>query len=156
MNTTMNEPDAVVHRIEVVLSVEQAFELFVNGMARWWPFAGHSCGGDDACGVRFEPRVGGTVTELTRSGAEHPWGRLTAWQPPAHFAMTWHPAQDAERATRLSVRFSAVAGGCAVELRHDGWAVRGDQAVPIRDNYDQGWAMALGRYAAAAASGDPT
>lgn len=147
------EPAAVEHRIQVPLSVQQAFELFVHDMARWWPFASHSCGGDDATDVSFEPRVGGAVTEHTRSGATHAWGRLTAWDPPAHFAMTWHPAQAPQLATQLSVRFTAADSGCLVDLRHDGWGVRGADAAPVRDNYQQGWALVLGRYAAAAATG---
>jgi len=119
------------------------------------PFASHSCGGADAHRVSFEPCVGGAVTEHTRSGVTHPWGRLTAWDPPAHFAMAWHPAQDAALATHLSVRFSAADGGCVIDLRHDGWGVRGADAASIRDNYHQGWARLLGRFAAAAATGAP-
>jgi Activator of Hsp90 ATPase homolog 1-like protein len=147
------EPAAVEHRIQVALSVEQAFDLFVHGMERWWPFASHSCGGADAHRVSFEPGVGGTVTEHTRSGATHPWGRLTAWDPPAHFAMTWHPAQAPALATQLSVHFSTADGGCVIDLRHDGRGVRGADAAAIRDNYQPGWAMVLGRFAAAAATG---
>lgn len=151
--TTRTEPAAVQHRIEVRLTVEQAFDLFVHGMVRWWPFASHSCGGADALDVVVEPCLGGLVTEHTRSGATHPWGRITAWQPPAHFAMTWHPAQAPEQATQLTVRFSATVGGCLIDLHHGGWAVRGDAAGEVRDNYQHGWAMVLGRYAAAAAEG---
>jgi hypothetical protein len=148
------EPDAVVHQLRVALSVEQAFDLFVHGMARWWPFASHSCGGADAFEVLVEPRLGGTVTEHTRSGATHPWGRVTAWDPPAHFAMTWHPAQAPELATQLAVQFREAEGGCAITLRHDGWAVRGADAQPIRDNYQHGWALVLGRFATFALSGE--
>ncbi|MFO1330360.1 MAG: SRPBCC domain-containing protein [Rubrivivax sp.] len=144
----MNAPAAppVVHRLSVPLDPAQAFDLFVHQIARWWPFAGHSCAGDDACDVRFEPRVGGAVTELTRSGLHHPWGTLTAWDPPAHFAMTWHPAQPQAHATQLWVRFVAEPGGCRIELVHDGWAARGEAAVPVRDGYHEGWLLVLGRY----------
>ena len=139
-------PLPVVHCLSVPLAPEQAFDLFVRQIARWWPFASHSCGGDDAVDVQFEPRVGGAVTELTRSGARHPWGTLTAWEPPAHFAMTWHPAQPAGRATRLSVRFEADPGGCRVELVHGGWEARGADAAEVRDGYQEGWALVLARY----------
>lgn len=144
---------AVRHRIEVPLSPEQAFDLFVHQISRWWPFRGHSCRGDARSQVRFEPRVGGAVTEVAPDGTEHAWGRLTDWQPPAHFAMTWHPAQSAERATRLAVRFVATGQGCAVELQHDGFEVRGDQGPQARGEYDTGWAHVLGLYRAAAAAG---
>jgi len=143
-------PPPVVQRIVVPLAPDDAFELFTAGIARWWPFRGHSCAGDDALDVLFEPRVGGAVTEVTRDGTRHPWGRLTAWAPGEHFAMTWHPAQPAERATALSVRFTPVGGGCEVALEHGGWLVRGDGADQLRRNYDEGWALVLGRLADAA------
>lgn len=142
-------PAAVTHRIEVALGVEQAFALFTDGLSRWWPLRSHSCAGDDALDVVFEPRVGGAVTEISRGGERHAWGTLTSWQPPTHFAMTWHPAQPSELATKVSVRFTAAGTGCVVELEHDGWAARGADAAPLRDEYQHGWGMVLGRYAAA-------
>ena len=145
------EPDAVTHRLRVALPPEQAFELFTQGLHGWWPFRGHSCTGDEALTVEFEARVGGAVTEMSRSGERHPWGTLTAWEPPSFFAMTWHPAQTPEVATRLSVRFEPTDGGSIVDLRHDGWSARGADAATIRDGYQHGWALVLGRFGAAAA-----
>lgn len=152
--TSAAGPAAVTHQVEVSLGVEQAFALFTEGISRWWPFRSHSCAGEDALDVVFEARVGGAVTEVTRAGDRHPWGTLTAWQPPTHFAMTWHPAQPSERATSLSVRFTPSHAGCVVDLRHDGWGVRGAAAPSVRDEYQHGWALVLGRYAAAAARED--
>jgi hypothetical protein len=147
----MIELPPVKQCIVVPLPPSQAFDLFTAGIARWWPFRSHSCAGDDALDVQFEPHVGGAVTEVDRQGRRHPWGQLTTWAPPHHFAMTWHPAQAPELATALSVRFRAVDGGCEVALEHGGWAVRGDDADPVRRNYEQGWALVLGRYAGQAA-----
>lgn len=145
-------PAAVVHHIDVPLPPALAFDLFVHQLARWWPLRSHSCGGDDACAVEVEPRVGGAVTELTRSGQRHPWGTLTAWQPPQHFAMRWHPGQPSAQATLLSVRFRAAGDGCVVELQHDGWQAR-DDAAAARDNYQRGWALVLDQYLRAARDG---
>jgi uncharacterized protein YndB with AHSA1/START domain len=150
----MNADDApgpVCHRIEVALSVAQAFELFVNGMARWWPFKGHSCAGDEAVDVVFEPRVGGVVTELTRDGQRHPWGEVLVWQPPHRLVMTWHPAQPAAQATRVDLRFEPSDGGCVLHLRHDGWEARGANAHDVRGGYVEGWRLVLQHWAAAAA-----
>lgn len=141
---------AVTLRLQVPLTPAQAFDLFTRGIDRWWPFRGHSCAGEHAHTVRFEERVGGAVTEIAKDGARHPWGSVTAWQPPLHFAMTWHPAQPVEQATHLSVRFEATEGGCTIELRHDGWGARGARAGPVRDGYQQGWGQVLGHFAAAA------
>jgi hypothetical protein len=150
------EPPPVQQRIVVPLTAEDAFALFTEGMASWWPFKTHSCTGDDALDVQFEPRVGGAVTELDRAGRRHRWGAVTAWAPPHHFAMTWHPAQSPALATALSVRFSAVNGGCEVALEHGGWGVRGAEAGEVRDSYLTGWEQVLGHYRERAMKGDPS
>lgn len=150
----MNEPsdpsaqDAVTHRVDVAMPPPQAFDLFVRGTARWWPFKGHSCGGNDAADVHFEEHVVGAVTEITRQGDRHHWGTLLIWQPPHRLVMTWHPGQDAARATRLELRFEASLTGCVLHLCHDGWAARGVDAEEVRGGYQQGWAVVLQRWAA--------
>jgi len=147
----MTEPPPVEHRIVMPLAPAAAFELFTKGMSRWWPFKGHCCA-EDALDVEFEPRVGGAVTEIGAAGARHPWGTLTQWQPPAAFAMTWHPAQPQRQATRLQVRFIEVPEGCEVHLIHDGWSARGEQAHESRDAYDGGWVGVLRAYGNASAA----
>jgi len=142
--------EPVRHRIEVPLTPAEAFELFTAGIARWWPFRGHSCSGERAVDVEFEPQVGGAVVEVTRDGERHPWGTVTQWEPPNRLAMTWHPAQPVECATQLEVRFAASAAGCELHLEHGGWSARGDQAAEVLEGYRKGWAGVLGRFAAAA------
>jgi hypothetical protein len=150
----MKEPLPVEHRIVVPLAPAEAFGLFTRGISRWWPFKGHSCA-EGAYDVEFEPRVGGAVTEIGTGGSRHTWGTLTQWQPPAAFAMTWHPAQPQAQATRLQVRFIQVPQGCEVHLIHDGWAARGAQALESRNNYDGGWVGVLRAYGIAADSSRP-
>ena len=75
----MIELPPVKHCIVVPMPPAQAFDLFTAGIARWWPFRSHSCAGDDALDVQFEPHVGGAVTEVDRQGRRHAWGVLTAW-----------------------------------------------------------------------------
>jgi hypothetical protein len=141
----MNALPPVEQRLVVKLAPIDAFALFTDGLARWWPFQGHSCSGEPV-GVEFERRVGGTVTEVGRDGSRHAWGRLTVWDPPHGFAMTWHPGQSPDLATQLAVSFAAVAGGCELHLVHGGWEAHGDNAQAMRGNYDQGWGWVLGHY----------
>lgn len=136
--------DPVRHAVVVPLAPADAFELFTRGIGRWWPFAGHSCSGEAGADVEFEPREGGAVTEVARDGTRHPWGVLTAWQPPHAFTMQWHPAQPVERATVLAVRFTPVDGGCEVAIEHAGFERRGPE---VRHQYHEGWALVLGAYA---------
>lgn len=144
-------PPPVDRSVVVALAPDAAFALFTGGMHFWWPFAGHSCSGEAGSDVVFEPRPGGAVTEIARSGARFAWGTLEAWEPPQRFVMRWHPGLPADAATRLEVRFSAVAGGTAVRVVHDGWAARGAQARDKRDQYDGGWPATLAAFAAHAA-----
>lgn len=90
------------HRVQVRQAPAAAFELFTTQIARWWPFRGHSCFGDKAADVVFEPRVGGAVTEVALDGERMAWGTLTEWSPPDAFAMRWYPGLDAAEATRCA------------------------------------------------------
>lgn len=134
------------HRVQVRLAPAAAFELFTSQMARWWPFRGHSCFGDNAADVVFEPRVGGAVTEVARDGERMAWGVLTEWSPPDAFAMRWYPGLDAAEATTLRVSFVAVAGGTEVGVHHAGWEARGAAAAAKRDQYDSGWPATLAAF----------
>ncbi len=147
----MDELPPVEREVWAPLGCDAAFELFTAHLARWWPLASHSCSGDRAAEVQFEPRVGGAVTERAPDGRLHAWGTLTEWQPPSAFAMRWHPGQDAEAATRLRVSFTPEAGGTRVQVHHAGWSARSPAAAPVRDGYHQGWHTVLACLAGAAA-----
>lgn len=138
----------VEHRVRVALAPAAAFDLFTRQIARWWPFRGHSCYGDGAVDVVFEPRVGGAVTEVARSGERMAWGTLTDWKPPEEFAMRWFPGLSDRDATLLRVRFEPLpGGGTEVHVYHSGWEARGAQAAEKRDQYDGGWPSTLAAFA---------
>jgi uncharacterized protein YndB with AHSA1/START domain len=143
----------VEHRVRVALAPADAFDLFTRQLARGWPFRGHSCYGDDAVDVVFEPRVGGAVMEVARSGERMAWGTLTDWRPPEQFAMRWFPGLSDREATLLRVRFEATpGGGTEVHVHHSGWEARGAQAAEKRDQYDGGWPATLAAFAELAGS----
>jgi Activator of Hsp90 ATPase homolog 1-like protein len=148
LDTTTLPP--LQHRVQVKLAPAAAFDLFTRGMARWWPFRGHSCFGDDAVDVVFEPRVGGAVTEIARDGRRMAWGTITAWSPPEGFAMRWFPGLEPAEATTLRVQFAAVAAGTEVSVHHSGWQARGAAAGERRDQYDSGWPATLAAFRAQA------
>ncbi len=70
---------------EVACSAEQAFTTWTSRMSSWWP-EDHTVTGEAGLEVVLEPGVGGRIYERTRAGAEHDWGRVTAWEPPARLA----------------------------------------------------------------------
>lgn len=123
----------------------EAFEIFTARLSAWWPTHRFSIHQAEVATCGIEPRVGGEVFEVAKSGARERWGTVLAWDPPKGFAMTWHPGRTADTAQEVEVRFVAVADGTRVDLEHRGWTVLGDEAEETRKGYDQGWVMVFER-----------
>jgi uncharacterized protein YndB with AHSA1/START domain len=136
-----------VHKTLVVACApERAFAVFTHELGTWWPLGTHSIGGDKVVEVVFEEHVGGRIYERHEDGGEGEWGRVLAWDPPARFAMTWYPGNDAGRATELEVRFAAEGAGTRVDLEHRGWEILAEHAQEHRTGYDSGWGQVLEHY----------
>ena len=131
--------------VTVALSPEQAFELFTEGLASWWPFETHSVTDERPETVVFEPHEGGRVYDRLPNGDEHDWATVTAWEPPQRLAVDWH-VSTGKPATQLEVRFSAEGDGTRVELTHGGWERYGAEAAEAFDSYNGGWDRVLGHY----------
>ena len=122
--------DAIRKTVLVDFAPAEAFELFTTRASSWWPMKTHSYGGDKVRAVVFEPRVGGSVHEVTDEGTA-PWAKITAWEPPDRFVMDWLIGNCA--GTEVEVRFSPEGPGARVELEHRGWDRIEDASG--RDNY---------------------
>lgn len=130
--------------IVVAQPPEVSFRVFCEEIGQWWP-RGETFGGQLADLV-MERRVGGRFYVLHDDGSQYEIGRVTAYQPPARVAFSWRaPSWSVD--TSVEVRFHPEGSGTRVELEHSGW----EQAENVREtrkNYDAGWAMIMGRYAA--------
>jgi hypothetical protein len=69
--------DVIRKTVLVDFAPAEAFELFTTRASSWWPTKKHSYGGGKVKEVVFEPRVGGSVYEVTDEGTA-PWARITA------------------------------------------------------------------------------
>lgn len=58
---------------------EIAFDVFTEGIGRWWPLAEHSVHGAGGT-VAF---TGGQLVERSATGQRCVWGTVTRWEPPA-------------------------------------------------------------------------
>lgn len=146
----MSEPATFspIHKtVTVKAPPEQAFRRFTAEMASWWPLRSHSVGEAESESVVMEGRVGGRIVERIRGGRESVWGTVTAWEPPARVAFTWHPGREEATAQDVEVRFRGVPGGTRVELSHRGFERLGREARIARRGYPIGWAYVLGLYA---------
>ena len=118
--TSGNEP--IRQSVRVDCPIEDAFRLFTEGFAEWWPLASYSMTGEEAESCAIEPWPGGRVFERTRSGEEREWGSVTAWDPPTRLELTW------DRNQTVKVEFQVEADGTRVTVIHTGWRLAGVQA----------------------------
>lgn len=132
--------------ITVALAVEDAFRLYTEGIATWWPISTHSVEREDAETVIFEPGEGGRIYERTKSGGEHLWGTVLTWDPPNRIVHSWYPGRGEDTAQELEIRFQPQGSGTRVELVHTDWESLGEQAAEVFGNYDTGWDLVLGEY----------
>lgn len=128
----------VVRAADVNLPPDQAFVVFTERMAAWWPLRTHGVFGQQSGGVRF---VDGRLVEVAIDGTEAVWAEVLAWEPPTGFVMAWHPGRPDGPASRVEVTFEAVdqgegqATGTRVEIRHDGWESFGRDGLESRRGY---------------------
>jgi uncharacterized protein YndB with AHSA1/START domain len=139
----MTEALALRKQIIVSRTPEEAFRIFTDGIASWWPRKTHSLSGEHTESVAIEGRVGGRVYETDDSGSDHLWGTVTAWDPPNLVAFTWHLGNDESR-ENVEVRFEPHGDGTLVTLVHDGWESRARDDGERFRNYDTGWDYVFG------------
>ncbi len=133
----MTQPAPVRREVVVPAPPATAFALFTAHIGSWWPVASHSVFGAGGT-VAFE---GDQLVE--RSGTQRSvWAEVLSIDPPNSLELSWHPGQDASRATELSVRFTDLDGSTAVSLEHRGWH-RLTDPQGAHDEYGRGWPLVL-------------
>lgn len=148
----MKDTQLVVHKELVVeRSVEDAFRLFTEGIAEWWPLdRSYSVFEDQSDHPVMECHEGGRIYEVSKTGEEAEWGSVLEWDPPHLLRVRWHPGAAVADATEFVVRFTAVGHAVTkVDLVHTGWEQFGDGAGERYDGYNRGWDIVLGEYTAA-------
>jgi uncharacterized protein YndB with AHSA1/START domain len=123
---------------------ENAFEVFTEGIATWWPLATHSIqvmdeGGGTPETVIFETGPNGRIYERMSTGKDAHWANVTAWEPPNRLVLEWKVNPDAVAATEIEVRFTPEGEGTRVDLEHRGFEALGKDAEEGHRSYTQGW-----------------
>ena len=132
---------------------ERAFEVFTQGMGRWW-FKSHSLLKAPQKNVVVEPREGGRWFEIGEDGSEQMWGRVLDWSPPERLVLAWQItgdwSYDPSFETAVEVRFTTDGEQTLVEFEHRDLERFGPRAKELRDDYqngmDGGWAALLDLY----------
>ncbi len=139
---------------DVACSREHAFSVWTANISTWWP-RDHTVTGKAEV-VVLQPDVGGRIYERTADGAEHDWGEVTVWQPPARLAYLWHLGADRAHATEVDIRFIAKdEASTRIEIEHRGWERLGEAADIWRARNQTGWRTLLPHFLAAIGAGQP-
>jgi hypothetical protein len=136
---------------DVACSQEHAFDVWTARIGTWWP-RDHTVSGR-AERVVLHGDVGGRIFERTAEGAEHDWGEVTIWQPPARLAYLWHLGLDRADATEVDIRFIARdEASTRIEIEHRGWERLGRSGEYWRGRNEAGWQGLLPCFQAATAA----
>jgi uncharacterized protein YndB with AHSA1/START domain len=144
----------------LVVEVDQAraFDVFTNGIDRWWP-KDHHIGETPVVKEVIEPRRGGRWYTVHEDGKEVTTGHMLVWEPPSRIIFSWeingqwkHEPNTA-CASEVEVRFIAeTPTRTRVELEHRKFEamIDKDGARAMRDGVDNGWPGILDLYRKAA------
>jgi uncharacterized protein YndB with AHSA1/START domain len=157
--TTKAENDV---RVEVTVEapIERAFAVFREQVDSWWPRA-YRLGESERADVVLEPRAGGRWYEQLVDGTQYDWGQVLAWDAPDHLVLSWQiapnftPEADAERASRVDVRFAADgAERTVVTMVHSEFERHGEGWESMREGvaHEGGWPGIMAAYAELAAA----
>lgn len=146
----MQSIEPIRKTIRVERSPDEAFKIWTEGLASWWPIEKFSIGEERVVSAVFEARVGGRVYEVWDDGQERDWAEVLAFEPPRRFVIAWRPNPERPAPTEIEVRFVAEGAATRVELEHRGWERLGADAAEARSSYDNGWVLTLERYTEAA------
>jgi hypothetical protein len=141
---------AIVKTIVVRRPASEAFDLFVTHISAWWPLQTHSMaaqgGGPAATSVLIEAFVGGRVYETRADGGTCEWGKVLVFEPGTHLRLLWQLGRAPEAASEVSVCFEALSdSSCRVKLVHAHWERLGEAAMDVRQAYQAGWEIVLGK-----------
>ena len=143
MPPAQKKQEPIRQNVHVGCPIEDAFRLFTEAFAEWWPLAMYSLTGTEAKHCALEPWVGGRVFERTTSGEEQEWGSVVAWDPPEHLRFTWHPGGHEDGRQTVDVEFAVEAKGTRVTVIHTGWEAPGVAVCSLQRDCTGMWSTIL-------------
>lgn len=136
-------------QVLVNASQERAFDLFTNGMSRWWPPT-HSILKSPLKEYIVEPQEGGRWYAVGEDGSTAQTGYVIEWQPPERIVLAWQLGADWQfdpaLVTEVEVRFiTENPQSTRVELEHRLLERMGDRSAQVRTMIDApgGWGALL-------------
>lgn len=151
-----HEHTASVHaQVTLDVPLAQAFRIFTERFGEIKP-RDHSLLAVPLDRTVFEPRVGGTVSDVGIDGSVCTWARVLVVEPPERLVMSWDITPEWElepdpaRTSEVEVRFTTEAPGrTRVELDHPHLDRHGDRWRELLGlAADDGWPLYLKRFRA--------
>ena len=106
---------------------EHTFDVFVRTIGVWWPADPFSAGRDRVRDITVQRRLGGQVSEVWDDGTVVEWGRLSTWEPPARFVMSWLATPAPTEVELTFVELGPSLTRASVE--HRGWEALTDEQL---------------------------
>src|SRR4051812_18331316 len=103
----------VARSFTVDTPAEKAYASFVEETGRWWP-NDFSASGPELTDVTVEQEPGGRVFETSESGAQVPWGSVTAVEPGRRIVFAWGLGLGGRATTEVELVFTEAPGGGSV------------------------------------------
>jgi uncharacterized protein YndB with AHSA1/START domain len=154
----MSSVPPVRREVVVAATPERAFQVFTDGMDRWWPRQ-HHIGSSPLKREVLEPGVGGRWYGLSEDGTACDVGKVLVWEPPRRLVLAWQIDAnwkfDPAFVTEVEVTFTAEgAKSTRVVLEHRNLHRYGVAGAGYREQIDSptgGWGYILRGFAEAAA-----
>jgi uncharacterized protein YndB with AHSA1/START domain len=148
------QPAPVRKSVHVAAPPDRAFEVFTDGIGRWWPKT-HSISEAGVDRPVIEPREGGRWYGVGEDGSQDDWGEVLAWEPPGRLLLAWriNPRWTYDPAvhTEVEVRFTDLGEGrTRVEFEHRKLEGLGVGAAEMAEGLGGGWSGILESFKTAA------
>jgi hypothetical protein len=138
--------------IRVRAPLAHSFNVFTNGLGRWWP-QDHGIARKPVDKMVLEPRLGGRWLEISKDGTRTTVATVTAWEPPHRLTLVWQINSkwlpDESMRSEVDIRFTADGPETTVvEVLHHKFETMGAEAgTKLRNDVDGGWPGLIARFA---------
>jgi uncharacterized protein YndB with AHSA1/START domain len=132
----MSELEPVVRTLSPGVPGDQAFKIFTQRIAQWWPPA-FTASGHNLAQVILTPQ---RLYEVDLAGNDYQWGTVKVWEPPRRIVLEWTLGLREGETSEVELVFTDE----VVTLAHRGLG-------PDRPKFDGvgGWDVVLTAYGAA-------
>jgi uncharacterized protein YndB with AHSA1/START domain len=154
----MSTIEPVIKQFVVEASQERAFQVFTDGIDRWWPRE-HHIGKSPLKRAVIEPKMGGRWYAICQDDTQCDTGKVLAWDPPRRLVLSWQLTAkwefDPAFVTEIEVTFTAEGPKrTLVRFEHRNLERYGEAAPELRKSIaaQEGWGQTLDAFKQAAES----